>query len=313
MENQSDVAAVVDAVERLSTPKPFDIGEDGERTVFAMPRGVSLESIKPLLDEYRTRPERAKGVSTYTQLDSFIAHVNRFKDANTVIFADEDKDKPALLAVYDYNEKPEPPAEGEQQDEWARYGEHRARYSFPVSDEWRIWTSKDGEPFGQADFATFLEDRLPDVLDPKAAGETSRAFSEQLSISLAGPQKLMTLARGLSVHVDQRVESHHNLASGEGRVAFEETHKGEDGNQLNVPGGFALAIPVFRGGARYQICARLRYRARKGSHITWSYSLHRTDDNFQHAFDKACELAESETGVPLYYGQPEGSARRVEY
>lgn len=95
-------------------------------------------------------------------------------------------------------------------------------------------------------------------------------------------------------------------STGEARIHFEETHAGEDGGELRVPGGFALGIPVFRGGDLYQVPVRLRYRVSKGA-ILWSIALHRTDRVFDHAFEQACRLVEEATGLPIYQGRPERS------
>ncbi len=71
-----------------------------------------------------------------------------------------------------------------------------------------------------------------------------------------------------------------------------------------MPGAFLVAIPVFKGGAPYQIPARLRYRVREKS-ITWFYELHGVDRVFDHAFSEACAKAANDTGLPLFLGAPE--------
>ena len=43
---------------------------EGHRDVVAVPEGYRLHSVKPFLDEYLLTPERVKGTSTHTILDS---------------------------------------------------------------------------------------------------------------------------------------------------------------------------------------------------------------------------------------------------
>lgn len=270
------------------------------KSVASVPSGRTLASFKKYLDEYLPQPERKKGTAKLTTLGSFIAHVNRHKDGNSVIFADDNAQKPALLAVYDYNESG--PTGG------ARWGEHRAVYDFPVSDEWRAWQVSKSWLAMDA-FAAFLEERILDVMLPQDTadqklGDGIKEFAVNLGITLATPQRLMELSRGLQINVGSTVVQAINIGSGEGQIQFTEEHKGTDGAPIRIPGGFAIAIPVFRGGASYQIPVRLRYRVEKGS-VVWNMSLQRVEACFADAIVEAAEQAAKETETPSMYGKPE--------
>jgi len=293
------VAAALEAAKRFGETESLDVDNGGRAAhVLIVPEGRKIHSIKPLLDEYLTKPERRKGTATLTTLASFVDHVNRHKDEHSVVFAHVTEPEAQLLAVFDYNESGAAGDEG-----GARFGQHRAVYGCPFSDEWKAWTMKRGE-MSLADFATYLEDRIMDVLPPASAGETIKAFADQLSVQLASPQRLMELSRGLTVNVGQKVVNHVNLSTGEGTVSFEERHTGEGGDSVKVPGAFALAIPVFKGGDAYQIPVRLRYRT-AGGQVTWSFTPQRIDRVRDHAINEACDVVKKETGLALFFGRPE--------
>jgi len=276
-------------------------GQSGQTKteVLMLPRGMEAYPVKRFLDEYRDKPERRKGTATLDTLESLIAHLNRFKDADSAIFADEGKT--SLIGVLDYHRA------GSAAD--PRFGQHRAVYAFPVSDEWEKWKAKNGEPMNQGEFAEFLEDRILDVvatpdtasLDPS---HPLRQMAEALSGTFAGPSKLMELSRGLAVRVGEQVKSAVNLSTGEASIQYVSQHQDEAGQPVKVPSLFAIAIPVFKRGAVYQIPVRLRYRVRAGA-ITWSYELYRHDQALRDAFAEAAAKAGTDTELPVFFGNPE--------
>ena len=289
-----NAAPILERIEALQKPQLLGI-EDTE--VVALPSGLSLHSMKRFRDELRDRPERREGTAQFTVLESFCEHANRFKDEHSAIFADDTASAPKLVSVLDYHEKE---AAGSP-----RFGKHRGVYAFPLSDEWNAWQAKQGKALPQEAFAELLEDRLADVVDPANAGETTRAIAEDIGLTLASPSRLMTLARGLALRVDTKIANAVNLSNGEVQLTYDEVHRDkESGSPLNVPGAFVIGIPVFRGGDRFQILARLRYRVSGGA-IHWTVQLHRLDVTFDAAFKDACEAARELTELPLFYGTPE--------
>lgn len=293
----SDAEAVIEAVERLANVQVLGVtSEHGTIPVMAVPKGMTLQSVKPLIDEFLSKPERAKGTARLTTLESFIEHVDRYRSEESVVFVSDRAGEASLLAVYDYSSTTED----------ADWGEHRAAYDFPMSDEWHAWNHS--SPRGQEAFAQFLEDRIDDVLDPAALreGESNGVrFAAILDMKLATPSALIALAQGLSLSVDHKVSQRVNLTSGETQVRFQEQHKDEAGAPVNVPGGFVVAIPVFRGGALYELPVRLRYRVQEGK-IRWTVQLHRSDRAYEHALREAVQKVAHSTGLATLYGQPEG-------
>lgn len=297
--SDAEAAVIADIVKEHIEPRTMKVTADGKTAeVLVLPRGLGAYSVKKYIDEFRTAPERRKGTSNLTELDSFIALTKRFLDEDSALFADRNPTAPSLVAVLDYHEMT---AKGSP-----RFGTHRARYAFPLSDEWMAWTEGNGKWRSQADFAAFLEERIADVLDPLGDSvlATTRALGERLLCKFASPSRLMDLARGLSIRVNSIVANAQNLSSGEATIRFETTHSDDKGAPLDVPGAFVVQVPVFRSGAGYQIGARLRYHHKDGK-LSWKYDLYRVTETFDHAFGEACERAAKETELPLYYGTPE--------
>lgn len=300
-ENRSDAAAIIDEVARLHGTDTIAVTEKGDPQVLVLPAGKTAISVKKFIDEYRQAPERREGTATLTQLESFIGHVNRFKDADSAVFAAvENPTDSKLVAVLDYHRQT---AEGAP-----RFGRHRALYRFPVSDEWTAWT-KPRDSLTMQQFAEFLEDRVVDIIDPASIEEKAATLVEakQLGLTLGTPQGLLEISRGLSIKVKAGVTDAHSLSSGETQVSFSEQHDAasKDGTKsIVIPGGFAIGIPVFRVGAPYRLLVRLRYRL-EGATIRWFFVISRAEKTWQTAVQEACATARDGTALPLFYGSPE--------
>lgn len=258
---------------------------------------VRLESVAKFVDEYRERPRRRLGIANLNDLASLSAHVNRFKDIDSVIFADTDRSNPSITAVLDYHRAG---AEGRP-----RFGTHRARYQFPISDEWEAWVEASGVPKTQTDFAEFIESHIVDVVehDP-AAGGSAQEFAQQAGVTFATPAQVMELSRGLQVNVESKLATATNLQNGVKQIQFEEVHTGANGAVLKVPGAFLVGIPVFRAEARYRVCVRLRYR-KQGPSLVWIMELWRHEEVFDSAIRDACDKVKAATDLPLLFGSPE--------
>lgn len=266
-------------------------------------QAVSANGIKQFLDVYRDAPERREGQCVVEDIESFVDHVNRFKDEDSALFGSSGLDvkegklpRPVLLCVLDYHEAGAKSA--------PRFGKHRTRYNFPLSEQWKVWAENDGKVMDQRTFAEFVNDHLLDIAPPEIAGQTAKLVSESLQITYATHVRLLDLSRGLTITVNQKVIEQRNLQTGEVILNFTEEHADASGQPLKIPGGFLIGIPVFRNGDAYQIAAQLRYRKKDGQ-IYWFYQLYEPERVFENAFKGACERAQAATSLPLFYGSPE--------
>lgn len=294
---ENTAQTIYDISKELLSPQTITLNNGAQ--VVAVPEGISVQSTKSFGDEYLQQPERRKGTATLTALDSFVAHVNRFKDDDSVIYACDKREKPSLTAVLDYHRS------GATSD--PRFGEHRSFYGMPLSDEWKAWKDHNAQAFDQREFAAFLEDRIVDVVavyQDDDLSERVRQFKELIKGNFASPTKLTELSKGLSITSDEKVTNTYNLHSGEAQISYSSDHRDESGQALSVPNLFMIAIPVFLHGAYYKIAVRLRYRLKSGN-IIWFYEMHQTDLVFDDAFSDVCTTAAEQTALPLFMGEPE--------
>jgi uncharacterized protein YfdQ (DUF2303 family) len=295
----SENAAVIDLVSRIGDASLVEV--DGKAVAVSTPTGRQLHQIKQFTDALLELPERRKGTASLTDLNSFIDHTLRFAHPDrSAIFAHiptESDGKPELRAVLDYHDK--------GADSTARWCQHVARYSFPISEEWRRWIGNAKKAMSQADFAEFIEANILDVLPPESAGESAKDWAQRSGVAFATPQRLMDASRNLVIKVTDRVQQAITLASGECQVQYSSTHSDEAGAPVKVPGAFLIGLPVFRNGDHFQLAARLRYRLREGV-VSWWYELHRADRVLEFAIQESARKAAEATALPLFYGKPEG-------
>ena len=324
MKNAHDLAELAEWL-KTNAARPIELdvpGEDGESVPFLVTirpdGGHAINSLKPLIDEMRTRPDRYRGTAQFFDVASFIAHVKRQSMAHSVIFAQTGWPNPAITAVYDYNDpalvssgwpavgtEDEPPTPV-MQDGLPRFGTHRAVYAFPVSKEWTAWTSKSGVKMSQKDFAEFIEDNILDIV--AAPIESLSGLGADLIKAVGGryadAATLVELSRGLTVHSADRVKNATNISSGEVQVVFENEHRDAQGAPLVVPSLFMIGIPVFEGEACYMVAARLRYSVSGGT-IGWWFDLFKHQKVAEHAVSASLAMVREETGLPVFVCHPE--------
>ena len=289
-----------DAVAAIVANRPRTI-QLTEREVVLVPSGHGAFQAVPsrkFLEAYDTKPDRRRGTAVLEDLDSFVAHTNRFKGPTSVLFASIADGSPRLTSVLDYHEP------GDDEIEGAKFGQHRGLYTFPLSEQWEAWTQVATAKLTQADFAEFLESRVLDVIDPKRAGEATSDLVADLGVSLTTASRLLELSRGLQVRVNSKVAQAVSLSNGETQFSYATEHQDEKGAPLKIPNAFLIGIPVFDREDAYQLLVRLRYRVREGS-VSWSLEPHNTSKALADAFEGACKEAQEQTGLPLFYGRPE--------
>lgn len=272
-------------------------------------------------DDERDAPRYRRGNASMTSLDSFIAHVNRFGDADTAVFADDNREAPKLTAVLDYHRADgdiaidDDPNGGVERGHGAyRHGKHRTLFAFPVSDEWKDWLKSDKKAMSMVEFSTFLERHIGDIAIPEDSSAELLEAMERFVYANGGFERiasyatLLELSRGLRVNEEAVVEEANVLQTGEGHIRFSTEHRtarvGNAGDIVKVPTMFFIAIPIFRNGAFYRLGAALRYR-KTVEGIKFGYELQRADLAFDHAFREAVARVDAETEASVFYGSPE--------
>ena len=253
-----------------------------------LPTGMSLqlltETVK-LADqrEERDKPRRLKGTATLGDEASFIEHINRFKDASSVIFQGET----ALLAVFNYNSAA---AGVDDRNTCARFGDHRADFVPKVSDEWKAWVDGQKKPLGQEAFADFIDEHLADIAPS----------TDDRKVPSAGD--LATMALQLKASSDDTLESSLNRTTGETSVVFKKELKVQ-GNTV-IPPEFDIQIPIFTGGPLQRITCKLRFRkGDEGALFFWAVpGATQIKVKAQLAIGERVKAA---TSLPVLSGKPE--------
>lgn len=241
-----------------------------------------LKAVIDLADERGDKPRRRRGQSMHDELASFIAHVNRFKDTDSAVFADIDNT--TVTAVLDYHRA------GAAAD--PRWGQHRSVYECPLSAEWQRWNENDGVKMSQDTFAQFIEDNLDDLRAPTGNGADK---------DLPMPSEVLTMARNLVIRSKGEFSRSMNPTTGESSLVCKNEN---DTTSTRIPRAFLLGIPVFEAGVTYAVEARMRMDMSSGR-PQFSYSLYKPEAIKRDAFGEVRTMVEQQTTLPVFAGSPE--------
>lgn len=252
-----------------------EVQEVGNTPVLVIP---STHKVVPMRDyvynEHAQAPHRKIGTAKVLDAASFCEYYTLFHDINSRVFADETNIK--ILAVLDYHAA---------LDGGPRWGQHRVDLTLRHSEEWKRWHGKDGEKMTQMEFAEFIEDNAPDIIDPSGA-------------------TVLEVASDLSAKTDADFSSAQRLVNGQVQFKYSETIKAQFGSgNLDVPERFKISIPIHIGGERVELTARLRYRIQTGK-LTFWYDLLRADVSEREAFIAIRKLIADTLQVTIINGTP---------
>lgn len=236
----------------------------------------------------RTPLDIDESVSIHT-VSSFVEIVDRHRDEASVIFVRAAPD-PSMVAIIDYHEK----------SGAARNLRHRIVYEFPFSPEWLRWAAHNGTRKSIAEFAAFIEDNIQDIADPD---DTAIELATLLSTKPATPNAMLSLSRGLELHINHAIKEIRNLTTGEVSIQFDEEHTDAYGGPIKIPGVFSIRIPLFEGSEPINVPVRLRY-ARHNNSIAWTYHLWRQNETVRHAIAGAVsEVQAALPDIAIYWGE----------
>ena len=254
-----------------------------------LPAGMTLQPLKETIDLADKRAERDKprllrGAAAIGDEQSFIAHVARFADSHSVIFAS----KAGVTAIYDYNL---PVKSGEPRDTSARFGIHRATFMPELSEEWKAWIGGAGKPLPQEAFADFLDEHLYDL----AAATEARP-------KVPSPADLATMAHSLKVTSEDALESTLNRTTGEYTITakFAQTTTGS----AQIPPEFDIFIPLFTGGPKTRITCKLRLR-KADTKFLFGWAVPGSAALLRQAMDELGARIKEATKLPVITGTPE--------
>jgi uncharacterized protein YfdQ (DUF2303 family) len=312
MPDDQNTSALIAFAKEALAPAILDAkrGTSDACPVMVLPGGLSMYSLKEMLDEYATKPERRRGETVLNTVQSLVDWTKRHMDGDSVVMVDDDPTCPKMRATIDYHKA------GSDNEATARFGKFSGLYQFPITDAWKRWTAINGKPLSQTDFAELIEDRVGDLIpvedlykDATAAdGTVTRvcdsilpSLAASMGLVIASPTEVIAATRGLKLRAEVNVTEAISLASGETELKYAETHTGPDGQPLKVPSAFLLGVSVFKGAQRDPVLVRLRYRrAPGGPRVQWTAVLHAADEAFEAAISEAIDTVTTGTGLPVF-------------
>ena len=263
-----DVQSAIAAGAALGDPRtiPESAVPVGFYTV--VPENYKVES----LEDFMPRPLRIQQKVELHDAASFIAYVGEFGDREVSrIFFDQEHEQ--FQVVIDYHA-------GNGVPGWC---EHVAGFAARRSVEFTTWMNQNRKQMTQVDFARFLEDNMPDVVEPNSA--------ELLQVAL-------TFEAKKSVEFSSGVR----LNNGQIQFAYDEVVRGAaQKGTLEVPEQFILGIPIHVGGPAYRIPVRFRWRLQEGKAVFW-YEVVRPHRFIEDALREIRERIGQETGLDVLAG-----------
>lgn len=232
----------------------------GERADIGGTPGILLPSHLTLkqFPEMRDRPVHLEQRVATTSHLAFVAYFNRFKDEDSIIFVDLEHHK--FKGVLDYHQAAAEHEVGDSEGgvetvvgNRPRHGKHVVVYDCPLTPEARRWFDKNKVAMDQTEFARFIEDSLPEMMEPSGAD-------------------MLEIATTLQVKNNVNFRSGIRLTDGQVNLTYNEEVQGGAGVEgtMKIPVKITIAVKLFRGDeAAYKIEANFRYRMKEGKLALW--------------------------------------------
>ncbi len=244
-----------------------------DREFLIVPSGFSEKEVSDAYGLKLAKPKYIKQTVTIETADSLVDYVNRFKGADTMLFAEISSNR--IMALVDYHA----PA-------GAAHVAHRAKLELPFSEEWQLWTKISGKLMSQLEFARFLEENATDVRAPDAG-------------------ELLDACRDLQVRRKVNFTKAVRTASDNENFEYsEETNTTSKKGDLELPTKFKLGLPVYFGDAETEVFAFLRWKMDEGA-LTLGIQLHRTEHVRQAVFKQIVVDIAGRTTLPAVFGKSE--------
>lgn len=251
----------------LATPS---VTEPGGIPFTVAPEGSELIN----LEAQGKAPARKRGDLTFHDAASFSRYVKTFATASTTIFADFQSGA-YFTAVLDYHDPHGAPG----------WREHRASFKPVPTREYGDWVGRNKVKQSQKEFALFIEDHLPEIVEPSSA-------------------TIMEMSRNLYVKSNAEFSSAIRTDNGNEALNYienTETTIGKTGT-IPVPNAFAIGIGVFEGGEKYKINARLRHSI-ADKKLSFTYELVNIHMALRDALNELMAKIKEGTGIEPFLGR----------
>lgn len=245
--------------------------------IVVVPNDYRVESLAHLIPE---RPAGIRAKVELVDLDSFIDYILEHKGPTSRVFANVLREPFALVCALDYHGGNNL-ADAKQRPEFVT---HTCCLTFTPTDAWREWKQHNGEWMQQDAFAQFVEERQPDVMEPKGAD-------------------MLELARSIEATRDVGFKRRLRLDNGDVSFAFDDKTEATAGmnGQLRIPEKMVLQFPMFLGMPLQNIDCRFRYRLDAG-HLMLAYEVVRIRELQLKAIRDALDIVVDRTELTAFLG-----------
>ncbi|MFJ7070152.1 DUF2303 family protein [Streptomyces sp. NPDC101115] len=264
------IQSVIDIAQQAAEPTALEAG----RIYAVRTSGGGTQTLDLTGPEYTGQPARKHGTTTVRDATSFAAYFTKHAAPDTEVYADADR--LTVTAVLDAHTATAP-----------RWSGHRLTLHLRKTESWNQWLEHDGRLMQQEAFAEFLEDHLPELLEPSAAD-------------------MLEIAQSISGATKVEWQNSTRLSSGQRQFQFVETVQAKAGQkgQLTIPEVFTIGLVPFEGSEGYKLTARFRYRISKDGGLTLGYKLERPGDILRTAFADVVNAIGTDIEQPVMNGTP---------
>lgn len=266
----SNEAETVAELARKAISVPQVITTPSGREYLVVPYGQATSDVTPANKSELLLPKTISQAVTLQNADALVEYINRFKSADSLLFADVAISR--IVAALDYHAASK-----------AALVLHRATLDLPYSEEWKIWTGISSQMKPQLEFARFIEENAPDVKAPDAG-------------SLLEAVRDLQARRNVSFIKAVRTETDNES------FEFNDNTEARTKGDLELPTKFLLNIPVYFGDPATEVYAFLRWKLDEGA-LTLGIKLHRAEHIRQAAFKLIVTGAVERTGVMAVFGK----------
>ncbi len=266
----TEAEVIADLTRRAMTAATVKAADGREFLI--VPEGAEARDVSDAHDLKLAPPRYIKQSLTLQTQDSLVEYVNKFKNADTLLFADIQTN--TIVAQIDYHASTQ-----------AAQVAHRGTLTLPFSEEWRVWTGISGQLKPQLEFARFIEENGTDVRAPDAAS-------------------LLEAVRDLQAH--RKVNFTKAVRTASDNENFEFTHESEAKTRggIELPTKFVLGIPVYFGEPDTELHAFLRWKIEpEEGGLKLGIQLHRAEHVRQAVFQQIVLAISERTSCKAVFGK----------
>lgn len=245
-----------------------------------VPKNYKLEYLRPETDV--PLPDYIKQTVQIAELDSFARYVKRYQSVTTQIFGVLTEQDATFTAIFDYHRASKDGATATPANRTA----HRAIYRCPASHAWKQWRNNNTRAMKQEEFAKFIDDNAPDIIEPDSATLMELLLNFESKTDVQFATKLVRQSGARVLEYTETIDATGTTSSG----------------KMKVPETFKLGFPIFQGGKSFVLDAKLYFRA-GGGKLAISYELRRPHEVVESAIRDMITDIMTATGIEPVIGE----------